>query len=101
MKQIHEGGRPFSIEFCKLDKVRGTAGELMTIATGILSAPTNRGKGQRHKDVPAPATGRKTSPAHAINNTINIFNCTERNAKKRIVKVHIRLITQFNGRDVA
>lgn len=78
-----DSGQPFDIEFVTLDKQRNKGGRLVTIAKAIRYRSQRLAAGQRVK----PEQGE----------TRNLYDP----AKRTVVKVHLYLITLFNGKPVS
>lgn len=93
-----DNGERFDIEFVKADRKRGTGGQIRTYIGCVKeSAIHNPASATRKQEQPvlAAASGSK-NPNHYENSTRNIYLLRERLTKK----VHIRLITKFNGKRV-
>jgi len=85
---------PFDLVYSTADRQRRTGGELVHL-TGCLATSTNReqapgGAAPAGGDVPA----RK--PAHRVHQTRNVTILSS--GKPR--KLHVRLLTEFNGQKV-
>lgn len=81
----------FSFEACTADIERGTGGKLIAYNRATKHV---RQKAVNHNMFEEPKVRR--DPAHYHNSTRNLYIINER----IIVKVHIRLITLFNGKRV-
>lgn len=91
---------PFDLRYVKLNEQKGTGGELVALSGQLLS-----GKGAGQQQAPAqptapaeesaPAAGRR-DPQHHANMTRNLRSTVN----GRYTKVHIYLITEFNGKKV-
>lgn len=83
---------PFSLSFVTADRRRNTGGEIMSISGAILSKHnTILPKYVRTVD----GFGGSKSPRHYENATRNV-----QSPDGSITKVHIRLITTFNGQKI-
>ncbi|MFC4230571.1 hypothetical protein ACFOW1_01625 [Parasediminibacterium paludis] len=89
-----DSGKPFSIGFVTCDKQQNKGGEWIEIPEATkYEWMTTREKASIAKA--APSTALKKNPNHYDNSTRNI---KLPNLQKR--KVHLRLITTFNGKTV-
>lgn len=89
-----DSGQPFSMTFITADRRRGTGGEIIRVR--------NWAKCQQQTATPElsilpTSTGQGKKPNHYFNKTRNIFNLREPRTTR---KVHIRLICEFNGKQV-
>lgn len=89
-----ESGKPFDITFITADRKKGTGGEIKRY-TGWVKCDLAA--------MPEPVLRRNRIPvnslkeaAHRLHKTKNIMNPVTRDIRK----VHIRLITEFNGKRV-
>jgi len=92
-----EGDEEFSMQFVTYDKQRKTAGEIVEVekAKGMWKeAAEVTGKGVKTSNPEEQLERRKKQPNHWENATRNIV------IGSQIRKVHIRLITKFNGKPV-
>jgi hypothetical protein len=92
-----DSGRQFDIEYVTADRKRGIGGELKAYS-GVIkthAVVTKVKSNIRHCEERA-----TKHPNHSFNSTVNIYAPREPDSKKRIKKVHLRLITRFNGKDV-
>lgn len=83
-------GERFSINFVKADRRKGTGGEIVRMENCISNHARKRGK-KRGDGMELVDLDR--DPNHYQNSTRNIYSLKD----KKIFKVHIRLITRFNG----
>lgn len=89
---------PFSLTFVTANRSKKTGGEIITVKRAILS--------KYEKSLPAhlqdagttrtTSTGKGKNPNHFFNGTRNIIDLDT----QTFIKVHIRLITHFNGQQV-
>jgi hypothetical protein len=94
---------PFSLRYVKLNEQKGTGGEVVAISGQLLS-----GKGKDKQLAAAPVlTGRPTDVEELeawLRRDPNHFDNMTRNLKSAInghyTKVHIYLITEFEGKKV-
>lgn len=95
MKEMNTG-RPFELEFVSFDRKRKTGGLLVQMTQVVKH---QAGRVAVYKGEAAPATEapkRSTNPNHDYHGTINI-KCRDNSIRK----VRTRLITRFNGQEVA
>jgi hypothetical protein len=92
MEQKDENGDPipFSLRFVAADKKKGKAGRFVDIDNAIIEGQKNAGNGKKVDSAP---DENSKKPRHNINRTRNIIVLPSK--KKR--KLHLRLLTQFNG----
>ena len=91
---------PFDLRYVKLNEQKGTGGEVVALSQQLLSG---KGAGQQLAPAPpaAPAeelaqpAGRR-DPQHHVNMTRNLRSVVN----GYYTKVHIYLITEFNGKKV-
>jgi hypothetical protein len=96
---IINSGKAFDIEYVTCDRERGTGGELKVYSqvTKSSAIPERRkGRGKKH----IPDIGVTRNPNHSANHTVNIYIPGEPDRHKRIRKLHLRLITKVNGKQV-
>jgi len=94
---------PFSLRFVKLNEQKGTGGELVAISGQLLSG---RGPGKQLE--PAPTLGPDPADVAELEASLarnpNHFDNMTRNLVSTInghyTKVHISLITEFEGKKV-
>ncbi len=83
---------PFDIEFVKADRKKKTGGEIVALEKVVLS---------KNQDKESPEAKSASEPGHK---SPNHWQNSTRNLKilssNHIRKVHIRLITKFNGQKV-
>lgn len=89
-------GQPFSLTWVTANRKRDTGGKMMNLIDAIRADIADDGK-ERHKSeaiemIPV----SKKNPNHFQNDTINI----RKRGAERITKVHVNLITVFNGKPV-
>ncbi|MFY0628690.1 MAG: hypothetical protein JXR07_20525 [Reichenbachiella sp.] len=95
MRVDHRGNPvPFSIQFCTLNKKKKEGGQLITVDKAILSWNTG-GATTPKNDQPTKANVAGKKPNHYRNRTRNLVL-----PNNEIRKVHISLITEFNGQEV-
>lgn len=86
-------GRVCDIMVCTCDRKRGTGGELVTFPNAVKHISQQlSGVGKKQMD----DIRKTTNPNHHDHFTRNMYLMTTREIKK----VHIRLITMFNGKRV-
>ena len=98
---------PFSLRYVKLNEQKGTGGEVVPISSQLLSG---KGKGQQMAPAadPAPALGPEPTDVDELEAWLrrnpNHFDNMTRNLVSTInghyTKVHIYLITEFEGKKV-
>jgi hypothetical protein len=88
-------GEPFDISFVTADTKRGTGGEMKTLTKAVKSGMQKK-EAYTQEALPTPENKRK-NPSHFENSTRNIHVLGK---PKDITKVHLRLITRFNGKRV-
>lgn len=93
---------PCTVVFSTANRQKGTGGELLTLENCVKTG-TNREAKQAQAAAPSaqqpaaePAPRPKHQPAHQSNQTINLTILSSGHVRK----VHVRLITQFNGQKV-
>ena len=98
MCKVDHKGRPvpFSIQFCTASKKRRTGGELIDLPQAVLSWNQKKGA-SKSEPLPEGKTAIESAkkPNHYRNRTRNLVLP---NGEMR--KVHISLITRFNGHEV-
>lgn len=94
---IIESGRAFDIEYCTADMARGTGGELKAYSgvTTTTAMPRTGGKKKFGEKV----LTKRVNPHHEANSTINLY-IPAAPVNERLRKVHTRLITKINGKEV-
>jgi hypothetical protein len=92
--------KPFSLRYVKLNEQKGTGGELVALSGQLLSskglaepAPTI---GPKPEDVEELEAWVRRNPNHYENMTRNLKSAVN----GRYTKVHIYLITEFEGKKV-
>jgi hypothetical protein len=96
ISQMKEG-KPFSIRFVKLDKAKGTGGQLISVTKALLNSTTTK-EGQSTKGtaqidtLDTSKSGGKGKARHTINIKVEGI--------EHPVCVHLALITRFNGKKV-
>lgn len=95
MRQVDVNGYPvpFDIELVTADKRRKKAGEFVSHTGCTLPTARRLTTSQRHTERLAELGSPHKDPHHKLHGTINIRKMS---ANKNI-KVHVRLITEFNG----
>jgi len=94
LHEIRKSGKPFDIEVCECDTTRGTGGALKTYTQALYLVHKDKAA---KKPLPVETESTiKRNPNHYANSTLNIFLPLE----KKVKKVHVRLITLFNGKQV-
>lgn len=88
-------GKAFSMSFVNYSETRGTGGALTSVTNW---AKVKSGGEYEEKSEKRIGTSPIYNPEHFKNGTINIYN--PNNAKQHIIKVHLCLITIFNGKRV-
>lgn len=86
---------PFSIQFVKADRRRKAAGEVVTYRGCTKSNAHRKSAADKHAERLFAITSKK-DPHHNIHGTINITHPET----KKILKLHIRLITALNDQRV-
>lgn len=93
---------PCTLVFSTANRQKGTGGELITLENCVKTG-TNREAKASAAAAPRPAVGElvttswlRHQPAHQANQTINLTLLDSGHVRK----VHVRLITQFNGQKV-
>lgn len=90
-------GRQFDIEFVTCDEKRRTGGELKAYS-GVIRSNTPKSP-SGGLAAPDKRTVKTKQPNHRYNSTVNLYIPREEK-KNRFRKVHLRLITLFNGKEV-
>jgi hypothetical protein len=92
---LMDAGEVFSIKFCTADRTRGTGGELRLIERAIKSGA--RGKEvKKERALAAAGKPHVKKAANARSSYRNIYQLGTHDVRK----IHIRLITHFNGKRV-
>ena len=94
MEYVDKHGKPvpFSVEFITANRKTNTGGEIIK-KEGCILAKFNKKLPQHVRN--ADGGGKSHQPKHYQNQTRNI-----QLPEEGIVKIHIRLITQFNSMDI-
>lgn len=103
LAEMASATEPFSLRFVKLNEQKGTGGEVVAISGQLLS-----GKGPDQQLAAAPALCGKPDDVEELEAWLrrnpNHFDNMTRNLVSTInghyTKVHIYLITEFNGKKV-
>ena len=91
---VMDRGERFDIEFVTADRKKGTGGELKTMTNCVLYSAYKK---DRPVDIKVEAAAvLSKNPRHFQNSTRNIYCMHSRETRK----VHLRLITRFNGKQV-
>ena len=95
MRSFDERGKPkkFDLEVISLDKKKGNDGRVLRFQNAIVSGLRKQSKSLIHKDKMESLSGIQKDPSHAENLTLNVF-CKE---DLQVRKIHLFLITRFNG----
>lgn len=92
---IMDSGQVFDITFVSADVKRGTGGEMKTrtnmVKSGTVKTVSNDEIDAEYK------MKKKVNPNHFQNSTRNIHPTTN---PRELTKIHLRLITRFNGKRV-
>lgn len=89
-------GNPFDIEYVTADTRRGTGGKLVSHRHVVLSNKM----GRSNTGIGLAEPRKSKNPNHSAHSTFNIYVPSEQNARERVKKVHLRLVTRFNGMEV-
>lgn len=88
-----ESGEPFSVEFVTCDLKRKRGGEIISVEGAVLMrTTTDRANEQQSKPTNATTTRSANEYENATRNLLLPNN--------QVRKIHIRLITKFNGQSV-
>ena len=90
-----DSGQPFDMEAVQADVARGTGGAIRTYTKAVKWIAQQLPGKEAAKAATATATPK--NPSHYKNSTRNIYLPETRQMRK----VHIRLITKFNGKQVS
>src|SRR5699024_9871092 len=89
-----DSGEPFDMKFVKADRRRGTGGEIVEVRKWVKVQTEERASA--YTTMPS-GGGKNKRPNHHHHKTLNIMNLRNPKTKR---KVHIRLICEFNGKQV-
>lgn len=97
MKTLDDNGRPvrFDIEVISFDKKRGKGGRVLRFIGVQVSGLKQKSVKEKHI-VRLQNTIIKRDPNHFENSTLNLYNPL----KQSVHKIHVWLITRFNGEEV-
>ena len=96
---IVNSGKSFDIEFVTADRNRAVGGDLKFYKSVVRTSIYQPKKAGARAKVHYTGNNKHVNPVHSEHGTFNIY-VAQNTAKQRIVKVHTRLITQINGKDV-
>jgi hypothetical protein len=91
-----DSGDPFKISFVTYDKRRKTGGKWIQVDEAIESGQRNTGKAAASASAQDPISDGSKNPNHRLHGTRNIIILPS----KKLRKVNIRLIKEFNGAPV-
>lgn len=95
--RILDSGARFDVSFVKADKKRGTGGGIETLLGCTKHTAKKHVTDNNVGNIETqPHTYKAFAPRHFANSTRNLFVLNTR----RIVKVHIRLLTRLNGKKI-
>jgi hypothetical protein len=92
-------GNAFDIEYVTADERRKKGGELKRYSGCIKSQSVTSGKADKKYEPVVNVTNQSKNPHHEAHVTFNIY-VPHPDEGSKIKKVHTRLVTQFNGKDV-
>lgn len=90
LRHMDSTAEPFSLVFSTADRKRRTGGELLRLEGCVKTG------GDKEPMVPTPAAVAQTvkrKPGHRANQTINVTILSS----GKVRKLHVRLLTEFNG----
>jgi hypothetical protein len=96
MMEYIRSGDAFSLTWVTADRKRNTGGEIRHLINAVRADVSDGGKERKKGDALELIPALKKKPNHFDNDTINI----RKRGTERIVKVHVNLITVFNGKPV-
>lgn len=92
-------GQPFNMTYVEADRRRGTGGELRTLKGWVMHQPASVEEELKVKQNRKSRIAKalyECNPMHSIHKTSNVTNLKS----KAILKIHIKLIIEYNGKTV-
>lgn len=93
LDKMRNGNQPFNIEYCTADRTKKTGGKIISIEGAILSGESHETSEHTNPASDSNQTSFSKAPAHFKNATRNILILSSNQTRK----LHIYLITSFNG----
>lgn len=90
-----DNGKPFDVEFATCDRRRGTGGELRAYSMVVKASTVHNGPTKTRQ----PHLAEQAAKPKPKSNTIRVY-IPQNRAETRLIDIHPRLITRFNGKEV-